>query len=415
MLRYIIIVFNLVGILIMNLFSGDITLTIDAPNEVVAGTEFTVSVTINKGTTDGFARFQQELPAGFTAEVIEAAGSDFSFEFQKVKFFWLMLPSDEEVIVKYNVKVDKNLSGDFEITGLFSYIDGEKKSANIEPFKIKVLPSSDAVADNSTDNSQVADQTGIIIKRQEPYKNDKGEIIVKLLVNKGNLPDDQFAKIQETVPAGYTAVSDETEGAIFSYKDNTAKFLWMSLPPKKEFLISYKLIPNAGTNTNNLKITGDFSYINDGITQNVNINETTERLAVVGETNNDLADNSDNNTDANTDNNADVNTDNTEPVKVEPVKTVSYKVQIAAGHKELKNMRSYFSKLKMHENVNTERHQGWIKYTVGKYDMYKVARDHRVEIWNKTKIDDAFVTAYNNGQRITVQEALMIANQKWFQ
>ena len=69
----------------------------------------------------------------------------------------------------------------------------------------------------------------------------------------------------------------------------------------------------------------------------------------------------------------------------------------------------------MNENVNTEMHEGWIKYTVGKYDMYKMARDHRVEIWNKTKIDDAFVTAYNNGQRITVQEALMIANQKWFQ
>ena len=393
----------------MNLFSGDITLTIDAPNEVVAGTEFTVTVTINKGETDGFARFQQELPAGFTAEVIEAAGSDFSFEFQKVKFFWLMLPKDEEVIVKYSVKVDENLSGDFEITGLFSYIDGEKKSANIEPFKIKVLPSSEAVADNGTDNTQTDNQTGVIIKRQEPFKNSKGEIVVRLLVNKGNLPDDQFAKVQETVPSGYTAVSDETEGAIFSYKDNTAKFLWMSLPPKKEFIISYKLIPNAGTNADNLKITGDFSYINDGITQNVNINETSEILAVVGETNNDIADSS-NNTE-----NIDNSSTETENVNTEPVKTVSYKVQIAAGHKELKNMRTYFSKLKMYENVNTERHEGWIKYTVGKYDMYKLARDRRVQIWNKTKIDDAFVTAYNNGQRITVQEALMIANQKWFQ
>ena len=413
MLRYVFIVFNLVAILIMNLFSGDITLKIDAPNEVVAGTEFTVSVTINKGETDGFARFQQELPAGFTAEVIEAAGSDFSFEFQKVKFFWLMLPKEEEITVKYLIKVDENLSGDFEITGLFSYIDGEKKTANIEPFKIKILPSSDAVADNSTDNSQTQAQTGIIIKRQEPFKNKKGEIIVRLLVNKGDLPDDQFAKIQETVPSGYTAVSEETEGAIFSYKDNTAKFLWMSLPPKQEFLISYKLIPNAETNTDNLKITGDFSYINDGITQNVNINETTENLAVVGDdTNNNIADNTDN-TDVNTDDTSDNNT--TEVVKTEQVKTVSYKVQIAAGHTELKSIRRYFSKLKMNENVNTEMHEGWIKYTVGKYDMYKVARDHRVEIWNKTKINDAFVTAYNNGQRITVQEALMIANQKWFQ
>ena len=55
----------------------------------------------------------------------------------------------------------------------------------------------------------------------------------------------------------------------------------------------------------------------------------------------------------------------------------------------------------------------WYKYTIGAFNIYKEARDRRNEIWaEENKIDDAFVTAYNSGERITVQEALMISKQK---
>jgi hypothetical protein len=170
----------------------------------------------------------------------------------------------------------------------------------------------------------------------------------------------------------------------------------MTLPAEQEFLISYKLIPNSGKASDNLAVNGSFSYIKDGVTQTVDVVETSEYLAANQPDNsNDVA--------------------QTTEINIEPAKTVSYKVQIAAGHKKLKNIRSYFRKLKMTEKVSVEMHNGWRKYTVGKYSLYKDARDHRVKVWNSTKINDAFVSAYNNGQRITVQEALMIANQSWYQ
>ena len=66
--------------------------------------------------------------------------------------------------------------------------------------------------------------------------------------------------------------------------------------------------------------------------------------------------------------------------------------------------------------VSIERHEGWIKYVTGKHSDYRSAHDQRdgfVRAGHNFR--GPFVTAYNNGDRITVQEALMITHQKWVQ
>jgi len=108
-----------------------------------------------------------------------------------------------------------------------------------------------------------------------------------------------------------------------------------------------------------------------------------------------------------------------EPKKVTaipaPENGILYKVQISAGHREVG--KGYFNARHRYSgNYSVERHQGWIKYVTGRFGSYAEARDQRVSFATAGhNFPGPFVTAYNNGDRITVQEALLLSNQKWLQ
>jgi hypothetical protein len=98
-----------------------------------------------------------------------------------------------------------------------------------------------------------------------------------------------------------------------------------------------------------------------------------------------------------------------------PQTGITYRVQIAAGHNNLR--KTEFEKLyNFPEGYTLESIDGWLKYTTGSHEYYKEARNDRERISSQyDKFQGPFVTAYNDGERITVQEALMITNQEWLQ
>jgi hypothetical protein len=85
-----------------------------------AGEEVTVEVSITKEDVSGFAKVQQTLPVGFTAEVIDAKGATFSFKENTVKFIWMALPADREFTISYKLKTTTDIIGEFSIGGKFS-------------------------------------------------------------------------------------------------------------------------------------------------------------------------------------------------------------------------------------------------------------------------------------------------------
>jgi hypothetical protein len=488
---------------VFNSFFNEVSLTSVMPEQVQAGSEFTIDITVSKGDISGFARFMQDLPNGFTAREKVSANGEFRFEDQKVKFQWMRLPYDQEVVVSYIIQVAPTISGTFSIGGTFSYI-ANNQVTNIElvPKTITVNATDVAEGDINVGNTTGFKYGNITLRnvdcvRQKPYLNESNEVIVTMLVNKGNI--DQFGKIQEQIPTGYIATSVKSKNAIFTYKNRIVKFLWMNLPPEPQFTVTYKLVPENEIPDQAFIITGTFSYaenertkVIDVVERNVDLAEfDSDKLVAdvgqpvtfdpdnVGNTQTDTEENplvaeddgittqQDNSsfitysgdlygdttkqvetesTDliAQTDVQEDpVSTDNQEtetqqedPVQdtwidyqsrdnndaavrdatltniPEPQAGVAFRVQIAAGHKLVDNQ--YFRRLNVKDHIQTEIHDGWHKYTVGSFPDYMKARNYRVYIWNSTPIKDAFVSAYNNGQRITVQEALMITNQKWY-
>lgn len=428
----------LVAVILKLLFQGDVSVVVNAPSEVVAGTEFEVQVTINKGESQNFSRLLQNLPAGLTATSIETSNADFSFDNKRARFIWLRLPGEKQINVSYKIKVDPRLKGTFTIDGKFSYIDeNERRSVNVESKSITILPSPDIDPSLIVD---IKDYERLVIPyikpaggepqiaciRQKPEMTADGSgYIVNLLVNKER--KEKFAKIEEDIPAGYKAVPIKERDAIFTSKNNTAKFLWMNLPASSFFMVSYKLIP-FNKFVKPPEITGKFSYLEEDKTVSIDIKQTEEDLAMIKspEELNALIQNLSapqlavTNTETGTGNvvQKHVVTTGSKPkinkrYQLEPEEGIYYRVQLAAGHNPV-NVKRYFRKYKLDKEVRTEIHEGWHKYSVGSFSEYKEARDYRVHIWNTTVIDDAFVSAYNNGKRITVQEALMIANQKWY-
>ncbi|MBK9764814.1 MAG: hypothetical protein IPO87_16055 [Flavobacteriales bacterium] len=270
----------------------------------------------------------------------------------------------------------------------------------------------------------------------------ENEMLVEVIVKKGSIRG--FGKLQETIPQGFTAMEKNSSDAIFTTQDRIAKFVWLNLPAGDEVKVVYKLRANEKPE-GEYSIDGEFGYL---------LNDETQK-SVIGTSKFFIGPKAMENMQAETAQEPvkeavpvvvptppvqepiakDVPKPATTPAKQEPVaatkptppaKTgtsripapengVLYKVQISAGHREVG--KSYFStRHRFNGDFNLERHQGWVKYVSGKFGSYNEARDQRVAfVAAGHNFPGPFVTAYNNGDRITVQEALMLSNQKWVQ
>lgn len=115
-----------------------VNVKIDVPSQVKQGEEFTVSLTINKGSITGIGYMIQTLPAGFgNATVVGAKkGSEFKYvpEGNMVKLIWTSLPADHEFTVSYKVKVNTDApTGNVTLAGKFFYVLGNQKQTFILP------------------------------------------------------------------------------------------------------------------------------------------------------------------------------------------------------------------------------------------------------------------------------------------
>ena len=474
---------NLSGILLFNaFFLTNVVITHETPATMQAGTEVKVTVTIDKGTLNGFAKLQIDLPDGLSATAIETKGASFTFADGKAKFIWMALPNQPQFKVSYTLGAANDATGSLPINGKFSYIeDNERKTEDLATTSVtitggavaqdnSVAPSPAAstsapvVPDNSNDvtfagggapikEAEIVDEAGIapqqgaggVMGTRSISAVTETEMLVEVTVNKGDIRG--FGKLQETIPAGFTALEKNSNEAIFTTQDRIVKFVWLNLPAAKELKVVYKLRAN-GQPDGEYTVNGEFGYLLNDETQKAVLGSSnfftgpkameTPQLATTEPAK--TTEPTKTTEPAKTTESA--KTTEPEKTKTEPVKTakedgaiaqkektkpkatpkvsgpetgVTYKVQIMAAHREVGS--EYFDRQFHYSgDFSIERHEGWIKYVTGRHNDYRSARDQRAGFVSAGhNFRGPFVTAYNNGDRITVQEALMISNQKWVQ
>jgi hypothetical protein len=263
--------------------------------------------------------------------------------------------------------------------------------------------------------------------------------MVNLLVYKKGL--DKFARIEETIPAGFEAKSVVSKGAIFTFKDGVAKWIWMNLPPEHGFTITYSLVPIKEQTLKGLTITGYLTYIDGGNTISIDIVQKDVDLSKVDPAGVDqlmaninsgqavrtekvaLPENIGSATSGvKAETSIAKTTERTEVKKTEERKTnvsipaavllpvqdgIYYRVQVAAFRKQ-KTIEGALGQLSLGRPVKIEYDEGLFKYTVGSFASYAEAQKYKDELVSSRKVPDAFVTAYRNGTRISVQQAISL-------
>lgn len=464
MIKYSIVLFHFVGLFGFQLFFDDgVVIEDDTPTEMAAGETETVTVRVNKGDIEGFAKLELVLPVGLMASPIETHGASFTFSGQKAKFIWMALPDDQEFSVSYNLSAAESATGNLIIKGTFSYIkENQRVDYEMQSKLVAIGLAGASIAENgddqstdsgsddtSTDTDTASASTqleGLACVRTVNRISDT-EYLVSLKVVNAQL--EGFAKIMEYVSPGYQITEEDSDGAITTVENGGIKYVWFEAPELAEFEVIYRL--KALSSVGVPELNGTLSYIFDNTPQEMPVIDsgevTTEPLAdndtssdadsstdtgsddTTSDTAQDTGDDDDtasndtgsdsgndnNDEDTSSDTTADAGSDDNGATSIpDPETGVTYKVQILAGHNTVG--RQYFNKRhQFSENFNIENHEGWVKYTTGSHDVYKTARDNRERINGRYKLPGPFVTAYNEGVRITVQEALMISNQKWYQ
>ena len=474
MLKLTALLFNTFALLIYQLFFADtVTITQNIPATAKAGSEFVVELTVNKGSNSGFAKLEINLPEGFTATAENPNGASFAFNKQAAKFIWMSLPAEPQFKVSYKITVPEGVSGNQSITGVFSFIaDNVKQKVDIDPTTINITsdgatpaivkqdepqkqtpvaatttatPINTSTTDNTTSKpapinvaqTGTSDELSIDCFREIiGNTTSPGEFTVEVTIKKGNLGG--FAKFIEQIPNGFSVTVINSKEAAFTFSEQKAKFVWGTLPKEEEFKISYKVKVDANKSGEET-FEGVFAFIESDKTKKFVLPATTFNLTSSADAQPIAAvTDSPTKTTTPTVTNTPTTTNNTTPTTqvATPTPTtevnvpnglagnniknaqtsVNYKVQILALIKPInkaKDINTIATILNVNANdIQTELESGYKKYVVGSHNQYQLARNAREQL--PSQVAAPFVVAYNNGNRISVQEALMITSQKWY-
>lgn len=185
-----------------------------------SGSEFTVELKLNKGDIAGIARLAESIPNGFEVTYIKSESGTFSFKDQKVKFIWMALPTEKEVLVSYKVKSKNWTPGNYSIDGKFSYVEEglskdyiiEKTDFSIKKDKSMVLAGVETDPISAVETPTISSPASSVSKRSKALLS----YTIQLAATSSKLPADHFSKNYNIT----AKVTEEKVNNVYKYSIN---------------------------------------------------------------------------------------------------------------------------------------------------------------------------------------------------
>jgi hypothetical protein len=387
------------------------------PSQLAVGEYATAAWVIHKGDARGFARLNLGIPHHLEVTPLDTHGASFEITENSVKLIWLDAPEEPSFQIKLGMRAKPQFEGGaFE--PLWSYIvDGQRQDVAMTPAYMAaaaaemagspLLPApTDWEVHGAEPESVDAvnrdyDPNGFTIARQVHIE---GPEIARVEFHLSGHPKNRMLRIYETMPEGCRAEHDVLERATVRFESQELIYSWFNAPKAERFKVSYRIMGDLNACLTSLS--GHVEFAVGETTQVVNIPDcpSHQLFDPEGWLQNELA--------------LTTETRGDEPLVSDAVNVpapdagVSFRVQVLAAHTHVKSPW-FKQKFGFLDPIDAEPHESWIKYTTGSFANYASARNRREELAASYAFPGPFVTAYEEGERITVQEALVLAQQEW--
>ena len=409
------------------------------PTQLELNESTVVKVSIQKSKLTGFAKLEIDIPEGYAVSALDTKGASFTFSKGKMRFVWMNLPNNDKYDVSYRITHLDGSANLESVKGIFSFIqDNKRNDVSIETqLKPDEQPLVDANGFGITYLN--ANQENPSCERKVTKSGDgfNVELLIRLNGLKG------FLKLQEWVTDGCSINKSQNAAATVTVDGSKIKFVWFEVPDSPTMVVKYKVncpqMPEAG-----LQIDGKMSFVFENNPREIPVtmmeNNAEQRKVEESATITDTKTPSDKEKEAeiqvpvsdqkvvSVPNQSNTPTNTMEAAEPKNDKSVSenkamsqsagkvkYKVQLMANHRKVTG-EEWKNKYGFEDDYAVENHEGWMKWTHGQFNEYKLAKQYRNEVTQRCpSLPGPFVVAYQDGKRITVQEALMITQQPWVQ
>ncbi len=153
---------------------AQITISSFFPATISYGSSVDADIKLFKNNLNSFAKYQLDVPVGFTISSVDSKGGNFTFENQRAKIVWVAIPSDPELTIKLKIQASSDAPNPAAFSQKFYYLENnEKKEVEVVPVKISLVEGGLANVSN-TDNKIKETNSSISVSKPASSLSESG-------------------------------------------------------------------------------------------------------------------------------------------------------------------------------------------------------------------------------------------------